>query len=80
MGSKGGVWCGDVVDTGRNRVTADMSHVYFYSASLRPRCRNHSQVVPSCQKLKHQKSSFEKDRILKKKSKTKITHSLAEYN
>lgn len=36
---------GDVGDTGRDRVTADMSHVYFYSVSLRPRWRNHSQAV-----------------------------------
>lgn len=26
---------GDVGDTERDRVTADMSHVYFYSVSLR---------------------------------------------
>lgn len=39
--------------TGRNRVTADMSHIYFYSASRHLRCRNHSQVVPPRQKLKH---------------------------
>lgn len=52
-GGETGVGCGDVGDTGRNRVTADMSHVYFYSASRRPRCRNHSQVAASCQKLRH---------------------------
>ena len=33
---------GDVGDTGRNRMTADVSHVYFYSASQSLVEKNHS--------------------------------------
>lgn len=32
----------DVGDTGRNRVTAEVSHVYFYSAAFL--CREESQL------------------------------------
>lgn len=37
---------GDVGDTGRNRVTADVTHVYFYSVSAVEKSQLNRHVIP----------------------------------